>query len=382
MLKLINELTTLELVIWCTFAGLLAIQIVYYLIIYRKLLFKKNAATENPKNLPPVSVIICAKNEAYNLQQYLPLVLKQDYPNYEVIVINDCSEDDSLDILEDFSKEYPHLYFSNLKKDPIYTHGKKVPIMLGIKAAKNEHLVFIDADCYPTSDKWLQLMAHNFDNEKKIVLGISIYEKSKGLLGNVISYESMQTAISYISSAMRSAAYMGVGRNMAYTKNLFYENNGFSGHTHILSGYDNLFVNKAATKNNVAVEISAEAIVKTFPKATWSTYFKQKYRKFATYKLYKKRDKTRFVFESLLGFMFSLTFILLLSLAIYPLIALGAYLFKYLVVGGYRAISAHKLHFDKTYILQGLWLEIIVPVIHITVYVLNLFKPKRKNTWR
>ena len=348
MLELINSLTTIELIIWILFLFLVLFQLFYQFISYRKLLFYNvnTELKEKKSSLPPVSIIICAKNEATNLEQYLPRFLEQDYPEFQVIVVNDCSDDRSADVLEELSKHHDHLYFTNIKSDPIYRHGKKLAVTLGIKAAKYEHLVFTDADCFPTSKDWLYTMANNFSDEKKLIIGVSPYTTNKGLLGQVIGYETLQTAVSYISSALRQNTYMGVGRNMAYTKSLFYDNKGFSGHTHILSGDDDLFINKAANKTNVAVEISDQSVVKSLPAQYWSEWFKQKRRHLSTGQFYKTRHKLRFTIEGAQGFLFYCTFIILLAFNSYPLIVATLFLIRMLTTSTYRTIAAKKMNFE------------------------------------
>ncbi len=384
MLELIQGLSVLELIIWSLLAVLFFYQFFYQLISYRKLLFfkhKEDIQQQAINSLPPVSVIICARNEAPNLRQFLPQLLEQKYPEFQVVVVNDCSEDNSEQVLEDYRTQYSHLYVTHIKSDPIYRHGKKLAVTLGIKAAKYEHLVFTDADCYPTSDTWLQSMAGHYNKDKKIILGVSPYEKSKGLLGQVIAYETLQTAVAYISSALRQRAYMGVGRNMAYTKSVFYDNNGFSGHTHLLSGDDDLFVNKAATENNVAVEFSAASIMKSMPETRWSEFLKQKRRHLTTGKLYKKKQKIRFGIETVQGFMFYCTFITLLALGSFPLIVGAVFLLRFLLSSTFRTIAAKKMNFEQAFFFQSLWLDILVPMIRTSIVIVNTIKPQ-KFTWR
>lgn len=383
MLEFIKTLTVIELIIWIVFLALILFQLFYQLFSYRKLLFYK--APDNSLNakhiLPPISVIICAKNEARNLEQFLPLVLEQDYPDFQVIVVNDCSDDRSEEVLKHLCQRYKHLYFTNVKSDPIYRHGKKLAITLGIKAAKHEHLIFTDADCYPNSKVWLRSMAKHYVGQKNILIGLSPYESSKGLLGQVIAFETLQTAISYVSSALRQRTYMGVGRNMGYTKSVFYDNNGFSGHTHLLSGDDDLFINKAATEDNVAVELSHESHVKSLPETCWEDWYKQKRRHLSTGKLYKPRQKVRFAVEGAQGFLFYSTFIALLLLDSYPFMIAGLFLFRFLTNSMFRTITAKKMHLSKTYFFQALWLDIIVPVLRAYIMLINIIKPQ-KFKWR
>lgn len=381
MSEVINSLSLLEQVLWSFFAVILVFQLFYPWLSFRKLLFYKTAGEPKKDSSPPVSVIICAQNEAHNLERFLPSVLKQDYPNYQVVVVNDCSDDNSEDVLEKFKKEHSHLYYTTVKKDPIYRHGKKLAISLGIKAAKHEHLVFIDADCYPSSDNWLAHMAQHFSDKTSIVLGVSPYEQSKGLLGQIVGYETLQTAMLYTSSALRQKAYMGVGRNMAYTKQLFHDNKGFSGHTHLLSGDDDLFVNKAATKDNVAVELSSDALVYTLPPKYWSEWLKQKRRHMSTGKYYKKRQKLRFTMEAVMNVLYYVLLFSLLGLLSVPLALLVAYIIRYVNNSTIRAIASKRLHFPRPYFFQGLWLNIIVPFCRTYLLLKNLLKPQ-KFTWR
>ena len=132
-----------------------------------------------------MSVIICARNEAENLQKFLPSVLKQDYADYEVIVVNDCSEDNSYVILGNYLTQYPNLRISTINKDPKFTHNKKFAQFIGIKAAKNEILLFTDADCQPQSDKWLEGMTSQFDEKTDFVLGYGGYREEKGIIEQV-----------------------------------------------------------------------------------------------------------------------------------------------------------------------------------------------------
>lgn len=383
MSELIKSLTIIELSLWICFLFVLVFQLIYQLVSYRRLLFYKAPENDtiNASKLPPVSIIICAKNEARNLERFLPTVLEQDYPSFQVVVVNDCSEDRSEEVLEQLRNKYDHLYFTNVKSDPIYRHGKKLAVTLGIKASKYEHLIFTDADCVPPGKEWLKSMAQNFSEEKKIVLGVSPYEQSKGLLGQVIAYETLQTAIAYISSALRGKTYMGLGRNMGYTKSLFYDNKGFSGHTHLLSGDDDLFINKAATKDNVAVELSAKSVITSVPETHWNEWFKQKRRHLTTGKLYKSEQKIRFTIEGAQGLLFYCTFITLMAMLSYPLILGGVFIFRLLMNSTFRIISAKKMHFTKAFFFQSLWLDILVPIFRASVLFINMLKPQ-KFTWR
>ncbi len=287
MINLINPISWTLLAALCISALVL---LYYYFVIFGKFAFYKPKPIQS-QPLEPVSIIIAARNEIDNLQKNLMTILEQDYPDFEVIVVNDCSWDGSQEWLEELKKTQPKLKISQLIEQDKYPTGKKFALTIGIKAAKNNQLLFTDADCEPASNQWLRIMQSNFNNSKQIILGFSPYRKRKGFLNQFIRFETLITAQFYFALALRNNAFMGVGRNLAYTKELFFKHKGFASHQHILSGDDDLFVNKAATANNVAIEIRPETFVNTDAKTTFESWSRQKARHMTTGKNYKLKHK-------------------------------------------------------------------------------------------
>ncbi|MEG2574036.1 MAG: glycosyltransferase, partial [Bacteroides sp.] len=179
-------LNTLELILLVTFVALFIVQIGYHWGLYSRIYFRYRAVNNNKlkfeTDFPPLSVVICAKNESENLKRYLPSILEQDYPQFEVIVVNDGSTDESDDILSRLEEEYPHLYHTFTPETARYISRKKLSLTIGIKASKYDWLVFTEANCRPSSPDWLKLMARNFTSSTDVVLGYSGYESAKGWL--------------------------------------------------------------------------------------------------------------------------------------------------------------------------------------------------------
>jgi biofilm PGA synthesis N-glycosyltransferase PgaC len=271
----------------------------------------------------PVTVIICARNEDHNITEYLPLVMKQDYPEFEVVVVNDCSTDNTGHIVDDLARTYPNLRKADIKEDAYYKHGKKFAMLVGIKAAKYNHLVFTDADCYPVSDQWLKGMASGFTGTREIVLGYGGYKQEEGMLNTLMRYDTFSIAVQYFSGALRKRAYMGVGRNLAYTRELFFRNKGFASHYQLNSGDDDLFVNEAATATNTNVCLHPEAITISRPKKTMREWRLQKARHLTTAPHYTASSRARlafnhfsqyFFFIALVGLAFSMKTLLLIPI--------------------------------------------------------------------
>ncbi len=251
----------------------------------------KNAPVVNAE-LPPVSVVISARNEEENLEAFLPEVLTQDYPEYQVVVVNDGSEDETDMVLARLKARYPHLYNTRIAPDKKFYHGKKLPLSIGIKAAKHDILVLTDADCRPASDQWLKQMVTALQTKnKELVLGIGAYKKTKGLTNLWIRYDTFTIAIQYLGFALCGKPYMATGRNMAYTKQLFQKTGGFKTHLYIASGDDDLFVQEAATKENTTVCVVPEAHTISQAPTTFGKWREQKMRHLTASSHYKKSIK-------------------------------------------------------------------------------------------
>ena len=152
------------------------------------------------KETQPVSVIVYAHGEPEDLRNNLPVLLNQDYPDYEVIVVNDGSDADSEDILKLFSNEYKSLYYTYVPVDTQYLSHKKLALTMGIKAARHDILLFTEADCRPISPKWIKAMVDSYNTETDIVLGFCAYRHTKGFLHKLIAYYNLTNGLQMISS--------------------------------------------------------------------------------------------------------------------------------------------------------------------------------------
>jgi poly-beta-1,6-N-acetyl-D-glucosamine synthase len=281
-----------EGVLLALFFIVIVIKLFTLLFIYTRIPLRKNDCAK-VDYLKPVSVIISAKNEEQNLQKHLVEILEQNYPEYEVVVVNDRSYDETEELLKGFKKQYGEkLQVVSLGEDVREFPGKKLALTLGIKKAKYDQLLFTDADCVPVSDNWITKMQRNFDDDKEIVIGFSPYKTENSFLNLIIQWETFQTALNYISFALSGMPYMGVGRNMAYRKTLFLRNKGFASHLNIPSGDDDLFVNNNALNGNVAIEICPESFIESKPKQTFTSWIRQKKRHLQAGKFYKKRHRS------------------------------------------------------------------------------------------
>lgn len=342
-------------------------------------LFSKFAFSEvhkKPKSGFPVSLLICAKNEAKNLENHLPLWLAQNHPNYEIILINDASIDDSLEVMEKFAAEDARIKIVNVENNEAFWGSKKYALTLGIKRAKNEHLIFTDADCHPASTEWLSLMASEFSKKKQLVLGYGGYLKQKGFLNALIRFETLMTAAQYFSYAKIGIPYMGVGRNLGYTASVYYRNRGFINHIKIASGDDDLFVNETATAENTAICIAPEAFTYSLPKTTRKEWVRQKKRHYSTAKFYKSKHKLL-----LGGYSFSIVlFWVLLPIAFFSapwLFVASAVFVRFLMQYSIIGKIAGKLR--ETSLIPWIpFLEFVLILSQLSIFISNSSEKNRK----
>jgi len=330
----------LEVLLYIFFAaaGVQVIYFIFYLVTLAKTPIKK------PDQALPVSVIICAHDEEQNLKELIPILLSQNHSEFEIIVVDDRSNDGTFDLLLQETAKDHRLRMVHVNRTPQLFNAKKYALTLGIKAAKYEWLLLTDADCRPVGKNWLSSVARHFSPNTQFVLGFSPYQQRPGFLNAFIRFETLLTGIQYISFALAGMPFMGVGRNLSYRRSKFLEVKGFNNFTKITGGDDDLFVNQHARKTNTAVCIDEDSIVSSVPKTTFGSFFKQKVRHLSVGKY------CLFGHLLLLGLFtlsWMLTWFIGIPLAILsPLkyVVVGLLLFRIIIVVVTSNVASKKLH--------------------------------------
>jgi len=334
---------------------------------------------------PGVSVILCAHNESYNLSQYLQALLCQDYPMYEVIVVDDGSEDSTREIVESYCTQDPRLHMTFVPGEARVGSTKKLALTLGAKAAQYDYLLLTDADCVPESKYWIREMMEGFSNSPKdgltsnsvsgltsIVLGFSPYFETEGHVNRLVRYDTLFNGLHYLGAALCGHPYMGVGRNLAYRKSLFFESGGF---THMMTskaGDDDLFVNHVATKQNTAVVLSRKSYMWSVPKRTFKEWWQQKRRHISVSPAYKESTKFRLALEPLTrGLFYALVIFIAVSyqLSVVSLIAVGAFLIRWIMQTIMINVSARRMGLRRFSMFSVLWFDIVLPLINLYMLI-------------
>jgi len=332
----------------------------------------------------PVSVIICAKNEARNLETNLPAILSQIYANeagkamYEVIVVNDASDDDTAGVLQQFEQLYDNLWSVHISVDTLRDlKGKKFALSKGVAHATHNWLVFTDADCAPSSAYWLQNMLAPMGAGKSIVAGYGKYNRDGSILNTWIRWETAHTFLQYSSFALAGKPYMAVGRNMACTKDLFMKAQSTPVWNAVPSGDDDLLMSIAATAENTAVVFNKEAFTISPAKNTWAGWLSQKQRHMSTGKYYKTGIKRLL---GAYGLSHSLTWLLFLGLLFTSLckLALILMLLRCLLFWLLMATASQKLNEKLSFAIPFFDLGWMLYNFVLSPYI--LFKNKERWT--
>lgn len=347
---------------------------------------ERRKAEGERSEVPGVSVILCAHNESENLSNYLQALLTQDYPTYEVIVVDDGSEDDTRLVIERYMVHDPRLHMTFVPYGARVRSTKKLALTLAAKAAQYDYLLLTDADCVPESNQWISSMMAGFTPNKDIVLGFGAYFKEKGCINRLVRFDTLFNGLHYLGAAICGHPYMGVGRNLAYRKSLFFESGGF---THMMdnrAGDDDLFVNHVANKKNTAVAVRPESYTWSLAKTTLRDWWKQKRRHLSVSPKYRLSTKIRLALEPMTRGWFYAFFIGMMvfywptclnNIPIPFIAAAGLFLLRWIMQTLVINISARRMGVHRFNMFSILWFDITLPLVNLWMLLI----PKKQYKW-
>lgn len=377
-----------ETLLLAILGGLLLIQVLYYACLYLRIPRRQKEAMQGDipflADYPPLSVIIYSRELLPHLRTNLPAILEQDYPLFEVIVITDGADDGTTDYLTQLRRQYPYLYHSFVPESSRYISHKKLGLTLGIRASKYDWLVLTEPDCHPASDQWLRLMARNFTPVTQVVLGHCGYQRGKGWLHKRIAFDNLFQAMRYLGFALGGHPYMGLGGNLAYRKNLFYQNKGFSENLNLLRGDDDLFINHVASGDNTRVETDARAVMRRTPCVRAKDWREEKIGYTATARFYKGLQRYAAGFETMTRLLFHLCWISTAATGIltvnWPMVAIAclAFLLRWVLQLYVINKNARALDEERRYYFTLPVFDVLQPLQSLRWKLYCLFRKKRE----
>lgn len=258
----------------------LLVVLLYHLFFFARVAFKQEEL--EPDRVKPVTVVICARDEALHLERLIPLLLNQDHEQFEVLVVNDRSTDQSADILRWMEMDNENLRVVSIPPNSRGEAGKKMALWIGMREAKYPHVVVTDADCTPASRDWLALMAAGMPDGKSIVVANSPYERGSGITNILERYDGAMKALQFLGFAKAGIPYMGVGRNLGYQRDLFLQSKDKVKGWQNMSGDDDLFVNAVASAQNTTALMDPDSFMFTRATTDLRTWWRRKRRHYTT----------------------------------------------------------------------------------------------------
>ncbi len=334
---------------------------------------------------PPVTIIITTRNQEAILAQQLPLILEQEYPEFQVVVVNDASFDDTDELLKKLALQYPHLYHTFVPYGVQSISTKKMALTVGIKAAKYDYLLFTEANCLPSGPHWIASMMQQFTDGTSVVLSYSRYETIKGVFKKLIAYDNLFQGIRYLGLAASKRPYMGIGRNLAYRKELFFNQKGFASHLNLNSGEDDLFISDVAKGSNTRVEVSPAAVMNIVTEDVKSHWKEARVNQIYTSSYYKPLAKFRTGIELFSRYAFYALFITILVFSLidwnFPLLIVDGTLFLLRFIVQMVVINrASKTLNDKRFYTSILLFDLFLPCYVLLLRFDKMFLRRKSYT--
>ncbi len=355
-------------------AASLLVLIFFNFYMFARVAFPKPA--HEPDRDLPVSVVICARNESHTLKQLVPLMMEQDHREFELVIVNDRSDDDTWEVLQWMKPQYPKLRIVNVSADEKFSYGKKIALGIGVRAAKYPNVLLTDADCVPTSKDWVSLMATGFRSGKQIVIGNSPYAAHNSFTNILERFDGAQKSMQYMGFALAGLPYMGVGRNLGYSSQVFFSAKGPRRHHHLMSGDDDLLINELARAGNTAVIADPRTFMITKATPDLVTWIRRKRRHYTTAQHYRFIHQVLLILFPLARVVFWAMCIILAIKGMWWELVIGLAV-KLLVLLPINMIALHRL---KAGVVAWLalpleWLFLLLdPMLYASTL---LVKPKR-----
>lgn len=351
---------------------LLCIQLIYWLYFFSKL-SRYQPTPLGSTLVEPVSVIMAARNEESNLKRNIPAILGQDHPEYQVIIIDDHSDDGTDTILRKMENADRKIL---VRKSNQNAHGKKQAIKQGISISDHQLLLMTDADCSPTTSRWIRTMAGSLSEpQHKIVLGYSPYRLRNDMLSLWVHFENWLIGVQYLSYALRKMPYMGVGRNLLYHKSVYFPEM-IDNYDHLLSGDDDLTLMQMATGTNTVICLDQDSFVETEAPDSLKSYIRQKKRHLTTAPYYKWIHKLLLGTFGMSQILFYLCTLLCLSIGHWKM-TLGIFLIRLLFILPVASGCKGKLSAQFS-MLQFLFFDFVLAFHYLFFGILSFIPYKSK----
>ncbi|MDD2322348.1 MAG: glycosyltransferase [Bacteroidales bacterium] len=340
------------------------IQMFYYWVWLSGIAFLgRRPAWENNKG---VSVILCAKDDFHHLENNLSHILSQNYPTFEVIVVNDNSVDESDLLLESLTKQFSNLKVLRMNSSLNFFKGRKFPLSIGIRSASYDTILLTEVDCKPASPYWIQRMMSAFEPSKEVILGYHAYPASKGVWNKLIRYDHLFSALRFLSFARRKYPFTGTVKNLAFKKSVVQHQKVLPDLYYITAGDDDLFINRIVNRKNTTLQLHPESFTISQPPKSFRGWIALKRRENAGTAYIKLKHRWMLRGYVITQWLFFVLFILLIALFYSPLLVTILFLLReisHAIIIKYSSRKLNERDLFLTSFAGELFMLLINPII-------------------
>ncbi len=254
-----NGLALLELVLLTIFGVLFLTRSLYLFLFTGRVLFKKNIKN-NDIGGKPLSLILAVRNEEDNLKNNLPKILSLDNVDFEMVVVDDFSQDNSYLVLGLLKDRYKRLTISMLNQETKFS--VKLAQNIAIKASKNQWVLNIPVSLSEVADEWLDNISGATDEEKNVIIGYSTFARSKGFFNSLIRIENYFLHLKSTGYILNRIPFVYSDENVAFKKEKYFEIGGYR--QKVTEFYANLelIINSFIKKKTTTVLFNKESSIR------------------------------------------------------------------------------------------------------------------------
>jgi len=352
-----------EFYLFYGFCFAVLLQLIYVVFVYARLAFYRYSSQQKQYLFPPLSIVVVVHNQADFIEKNLLILLQQNYPTFEVIVVSNQSSDETKYLLAHYKSVYDHLNYTILEQSRHLSLDKKLPLNLAVKMAKYQHIVLTEVDCCPSSLNYLQEIGKTYATNKSVVLGYAPMNMRSGWLNWLIAHDVAWTAVNYLSFTRSKLPYIGTLRNVSFTKDVFQQWQ----ESESLQSDTDMFIGQIAHARHYAIVVSPHSYMHCSPPFTWKDWIFEKRQYRLTLPKINSFARLATVSYALSLAMMYVTFVALLFVEDLRLISLLIFVFVFCVKWAIHGSCFVKLNERKSALFfpfYDIFYAVIMPIIY------------------
>ncbi len=218
----------------------------------------------------PMSLLITFRNEEANLKDNLPSLFENGNNAYEVVAVDNCSQDNSLDVLTSLKNEHPNLRISSLRQFTF--HSDKMAHNIALKAACHDWVTVIPPSINVTGKEWLREISSRLDTDNQVSVGYSNIAPKSSFFNLLFRCELFFQQLKSFGFIVNRLPFVISQENVVFNKQQYFNVGGFRGKINEPFAKLELVINSFIRKAPVSLILTKETAVYRKEDITWKDY--------------------------------------------------------------------------------------------------------------